>query len=95
MLKGGVWKNGGKETEGEKGSAWAALQQLQQPVRTKERRKRRLLDCLRRGIFLHGLERKRGLGLMKKTVLECMVMFFLYSLLQSVCLETVEKEEEI
>lgn len=31
-------KNGGKEREreGEKGSAWAAPQQLQQPVRTKE-----------------------------------------------------------
>lgn len=36
-LKGGVWK-GGKEREGEKGSAWAALQQLQlqQPDRTRE-----------------------------------------------------------
>lgn len=36
VLKGGVWKNGGKEREGEKGSAWAALQQLQQqPVRAR------------------------------------------------------------
>lgn len=39
-LKGGVWK-GGKEREGEKGSAWAALQQLQlqQPDRTREEEK--------------------------------------------------------
>ncbi|KAK5872089.1 hypothetical protein PBY51_012820 [Eleginops maclovinus] len=57
VLKGGVWKKiGGKKDgrKGEKGSAWAALQQLQlqQPVRRKEGeketegRKRRLPDCL-------------------------------------------------
>uniref|UniRef100_A0A665TCQ9 Neuron navigator 1 n=1 Tax=Echeneis naucrates TaxID=173247 RepID=A0A665TCQ9_ECHNA len=48
-------KTGGKKDgrEGEKGSAWAALQQLQlqQSVRTKEGRKRRLQDCLKGSIF--------------------------------------------
>lgn len=57
VLKGGVWK---KRRKGEKGSAWAALQQLQQqPVRAKEERKTRLEDCLRGNIFLHGFARKR------------------------------------
>lgn len=61
-------ENGRKEREGEKGSAWAALQQLQQPVRTKEGRKRRLQDCPRGSIFifLHVLKKKTGLGLMRK-----------------------------
>ena len=84
-------RTGGKE--GEKGSAWAALQQLQlqQPVRRKEGeketegRKRRLQGCLRGSIFMFLHKEK---GLIRKPVFSP-ADAFLYGLMQEACLEIV------
>ena len=88
-------KNGGKEREGEKGSAWAALQQLQlqQPDRTRRRgeggRGKKRQGC--RVAFFFFLRKK---GLIRKPVFS-LADAFLYGLMQEACLEIVWEAEEI
>lgn len=90
-------ENGRKERDGEKGSAWAALQQLQQPVRTKGKKKEgcRIAQEEAFGFFSACLEKENGTGIDEKAFFSTHGDAFLYGLLQKVCLEIVERAEEI